>query len=180
MAGGVTGSARGRGTRRLAAPGQTARRRTARGNAVRDGEVARRFLELLGAMKRHVRERLPSLAEGGMSEERFRTLLTLRYYGKGYLRTLAAHDGLSSSALCIMLNHMVDEGLAARTEDPDDRRNVSYELTAAGGARLEAEFQRRTELVRAGICRMGDAEKRRFARAIEVVQSGVEKLKGSK
>ena len=131
-------------------------------------------------MKRYVRERLPPLAEGGMSEERFRTLVTLRYYGKGYLRTLAAHDGLSSSALCIMLNRMVEEGLAARAEDPDDRRNVSYELTNAGSARLEAEFGRRAELVRAGLRRMGEGEKARFARAIETVLAGVEKLKGAK
>ena len=80
--------------------------------AMRDREVAGRFLELLGAMKRYVRELLPPLAGGGMSEERFRTLLTLRYYGKGYLKTLATHDGLSSSALCIMLNRMVEEGFA--------------------------------------------------------------------
>jgi DNA-binding MarR family transcriptional regulator len=154
--------------------------RPARGRTARDGDVASRFLELLGAMKRYVRERLPPLAEGGMSEERFRTLVTLRYYGKGYLRTLAAHDGLSSSALCIMLNRMVDDGLAARTGDPDDRRNVSYELTTAGSARLEAEFERRAELVRAGLGRMGEAEKVRFARAIETVLAGVEKLKTTK
>ncbi len=147
--------------------------------AAGDRMVARRFLELLGAMKRYVREQLPPLAEGGMSEERFRTLLTLRYYGKGYLKTLAAHDGLSSSALCIMLNRMVEEGFAARTEDPDDRRNVSYELTAAGAARLDAEIERRTDLVRGALGRMGSAEKARFARAIETLLAGVEKLKGA-
>ena len=151
--------------------------RPAREQATRDREMASRFLELMGAMKRYVRERLPPLAEGGMSEERFRTLVTHRYYGKGYLRTLAAHDGLSSSALCIMLNRMVEEGLAARAEDTDDRRNVSYELTAAGTARLEGEFERRTELVRIGLGRMGNVEKDRFADAIETVLAGVAKLK---
>jgi DNA-binding MarR family transcriptional regulator len=114
-----------------------------------------------------------------MSEERFRTLLTLRYYGKGYLKTLAAHDGLSSSALCIMLNRMVEEGLAARTEDPDDRRNVFYELTPAGAARLRAELERRTELIRGNLASLGAAEKARFARAMGTVLAGVEKLKGS-
>ncbi len=136
--------------------------RPARQRAARDREVAHRFFELMGAMRRYVRDQLPPLAEGGMSEERFRTLVTLRYYGKSYLRTLAAHDGLSSSALCIMLNRMVEEGLAARSEDPGDRRNVNYELTAAGTARLEGELERRTELVRIGLGRMGDAEKTRF------------------
>jgi DNA-binding MarR family transcriptional regulator len=130
-------------------------------------------------MKKYVREQLPPLSEGGMSEERFRTLLTLRYYGKGYLRTLAAHDGLSSSALCIMLNRMVEEGFAARAEDPDDRRNVFYELTAPGAARLKAEIGRRTDLIHDNLGRLGNAEKARFARAIETVLAGVAKLKGT-
>ena len=142
----------------------------------RDRAVAGRFLELLGAMKRFVREQLPSSAEEGLSEERFRTLLTLRYYGKGYLKTLASHDGLSSSALCIMLNHTVEEGLAARTEDEEDRRNVSYALTAAGSARLDAEMERRTGLISAALGRMQPAEKARFAEAIDTALSGIAKL----
>ena len=144
-----------------------------------DRAVAGRFLELLGAMKRYVRELLPPLAGGGMSEERFRTLVTLRYYGKGYLKTLATHDGLSSSALCIMLNRMVEEGFAARSGDPDDRRNVSYELTASGTARLNAEIERRTELVCGALDRMGDAEKARFAGAIDIILSGISRLTGT-
>ena len=145
----------------------------------RDREMAGRFLELLGAMKRYVRELLPPLAGGGMSEERFRTLVTLRYYGKGYLKTLALHDGLSSSALCIMLNRMVEEGFAAREGDPDDRRNVSYELTAAGTARLNAEIERRTELICGALDRMGNAEKARFAGAIETILSEITRLTGA-
>jgi DNA-binding MarR family transcriptional regulator len=143
-------------------------------------EVAGRFLQLLGSMKRYVREQLPPLADGGMSEERFRTLLTLRYYGKGYLKTLAAHDGLSSSALCIMLNRMVEEGFAARAEDPEDRRNVFYELTPAGSTRLKGEIERRTDLIQEKLRAFGGAEMARFARAIETVLSGVEKLKDAK
>ena len=149
--------------------------RPVRGDVIDDRRVAGRFLELLGAMKRCMRERLP--ADGGMTEERFRTLLTLRFYGKGYLRTLAAHDGLSSSALCIMLNRMVEEGLAARAEDPGDRRNVNYELTSGGSARLDAELQRRADAVGEAIGRMAEADKNRFARAIDTVLAGVEKLK---
>jgi DNA-binding MarR family transcriptional regulator len=140
--------------------------------------MAGRFIELMGAMKRYVRERLPPLAGGGMSEERFRTLLTLKYYGKGYLKTLAMHDGLSSSALCIMLNRMVEEGCAARSEDPDDRRNVSYELTGSGVARLNAEIERRTELVCAALASLGSVEKSRFGGAIETILSAIARMSG--
>jgi DNA-binding MarR family transcriptional regulator len=130
-------------------------------------------------MKRYVRELLPPQAGGGMSEERFRTLLTLRYYGKGYLKTLALHDGLSSSALCIMLNRMVEEGFAAREGDPDDRRNVSYELTTSGTSRLNAEIERRTERICGALDRMGIAEKARFAGAIETLLTGIARLTGT-
>jgi DNA-binding MarR family transcriptional regulator len=144
-----------------------------------DRVLAGRYLELLGAMKRHVREQLPASASKKLSEERFRTLLALRYYGKGYLKTLAMHDGLSSSALCIMLNHMVSEGLAARTEDREDRRNVSYELTASGVGLLSAEIERRTGLICKALNRMGAAEKTRFAKAIETILSGIATLRGT-
>ncbi len=158
----------------------TPHRRAPRGGSLADRALARRFLELLGTMKRYVREQLPPSAEEGMSEERFRTFLTLRFYGKGYLRTLAAHDGLSSSALCIMLNRLVEEGFAARTEDAENRRNVFYELTPAGSARLQAELERRTDLIHGHLARLGRDEKARFARAVETILHGVEKLKGSR
>ncbi len=89
------------------------------------------------------------------------------------------HDGLSSSALCIMLNRLVEDGFAAREGDPDDRRNVSYELTAAGSARLNAEIERRTELVCGALDRMGNAEKARFAGAIETMLAGIARLTGA-
>jgi hypothetical protein len=62
---------------------------------------------------------------------------------KGLSEDPCPHDGLSSSALCVMLNRMVEEGFAAREGDPDDRRGVSYELTASpmrkGGSNRETE-----------------------------------------
>lgn len=142
----------------------------------RDRTLAGRFLELLGAMKRYIREQLPSPAGDGMSEERFRTLLTLKYYGKGYLKTLAAHDGVSSSALCIMLNRMVEEGFAVRIGDQYDRRNVSYELTDAGALRLTVEIERQTDQICTALDGMGSDEKSRFGSAIETLLSGIDSL----
>jgi len=150
--------------------------RSSRHGRASDRALAGRFLELLGAMKRYVREQLPPVSGDGMSEERFRTLLTLKYYGKGYLKTLAAHDGVSSSALCVMLNRVVEEGYAVRSEDREDRRNVSYELTAAGTQRLTAEIERRTDLVCAALDRMGEEKKSRFGGAIETLLAGIAEL----
>ncbi len=140
-------------------------------------ETARRFLELLGAMKRYAREELPPFPERSMSEEKFRSLLGLRLLGRSPLKALAAHDGLSASAQCIMLDRLVSEGFARRGSDPDDRRSALYDLTDSGLALLNAEIARRTELLSSRLDRLGEGGKLRFARAIETVIAGVRKLR---
>jgi DNA-binding MarR family transcriptional regulator len=142
-----------------------------------DRRTASRFLELLGAMKRYAREELPPFPERGMSEEKFRSLLGLRLLGRAPLKSLAAHDGLSASAQCIMLNRLVEEGFAERTADPRDRRSVFYELNDSGLALLNAEIARRTDLLSSSLDRLGKSEKARFARAIETLLAGVAKLR---
>ncbi len=142
-------------------------------------KTAGRFLELLGAMKRFVREEIPLLPDRGMSDEKFRSLLGLRFLGRSPLKTLAAHDGLSASAQCIMLNRLVDGGYAERTGDPKDRRNAFYEMTPTGRDLLRAEIARRTGIVAAHLEGFTAAERERFARGIESVFAGLEKLRAA-
>lgn len=142
-------------------------------------KTSRRFLELLGAMKRYAREEIPPLPDRGMSDEKFRSLLGLRFLGRSPLKTLAAHDGLSASAQCIMLNRLVDEGYAERTGDPKDRRNAFYELTASGLELLSAEIARRTGLVAARLEGFTRTEREGFAKGIESVFAGLEKLRAA-
>jgi DNA-binding MarR family transcriptional regulator len=111
-----------------------------------------------------------------MSEERIRCLAALRYLGRSRLKSLAAYDGLSPPAQCLMLNQLVQEGLATRSDDTVDRRNVLYELTETGRALLNSELARRTEFLCGRLSRLADAEKASFARAVEKVLVGVEKL----
>jgi DNA-binding MarR family transcriptional regulator len=144
-----------------------------------DWRTASRFLELLGAMKRYVREELPPFPERGMSEQKFRTLLSLRLLGGSPLKSLAAHDGLSSSAQCIMLNRLVAEGFAERAADPRDRRSVFYALTDSGLVLLNAEIARRTDLLSSRLDRLGMTEKARFARAIETLLKGLARLRST-
>jgi DNA-binding MarR family transcriptional regulator len=144
-----------------------------------DRRTAGRFLELLGAMKRFAREELRAFPARGMSEERFRTLLSLRLVGRSSLKTLAMQDGLSSSAQCIMLNRLVVEGFAHRAADERDRRRVLYGLTDAGRDLLDQEIARRTDLLSARIGRLKDGEKAGLARAIETLIRGVARLRSA-
>lgn len=141
-----------------------------------DRLLAERFMELFRSMKRYIREEVAPISETGMSEERIRCLAALRYLGKSRLKSLAAYDGLSAPAQCLMLNQLVQEGLAARSDDTVDRRNVFYELTETGLALLNSELARRTEFLCRRLSRLADAEKASFAKAVEKVLVGVQKL----
>ena len=75
-----------------------------------------------------------------------------------------------------MLNQLVQEGLAGRSNDTVDRRNVFYELTETGLALLNSELARRAEFLCGRLSRLADAEKASFAKAVEKVSLGVQKL----
>ena len=137
---------------------------------------ALRFLELLGAMKRYVREELAPPPERGMSEEKFRSLLGLKALGSGSLKNLAAHDGLSASAQCIMLDRLVAEGFALRSPDPEDRRRVRYELSEEGRSVLRSEIERRSAILTTQLARFSGAERERFAAAVEVLLAALSRM----
>jgi DNA-binding MarR family transcriptional regulator len=139
-----------------------------------DRLLAERFMELFRSMKRYIRQEVGLASE--TSEGRVRCLAALRYLGKSRLKSLAAYDGLSSSAECLMLNQLVQEGLAARSDDTQDRRNVFYELTKTGLALLNAELARRTNIISGKLSRLGDPEMTSLAKAIETMLEGIKKL----
>ena len=129
-------------------------------------------------MKRYVREELPPFPERGMSEERFRSLLGVRNLERASLKELAAHDGLSASAQCIMMNRLVAEGFARRTADSTDRRVVYYELTESGLVLLNQEIARRTELLGSVLGKLSANERTRIARAVDTLLAAIVKLRG--
>ena len=148
-----------------------------RDSAQDDRLLAERFMELIRSLKRYIREEITPISETGMSEERLRCLVALRYLGKSQLKSLAAYDGLSAPAKCLMLNQLVQEGLAARSDDAVDRRNVFYELTETGLALLNSELARRTAFLCRRLSRFEGSEKASFAKAIETVLGGVQKIR---
>ena len=153
-----------------------AKKKTLRNRSQDDRLLAERFMELFRSMKRYIRLEVAPISVMEMSEERLRCLAALSYLGKSRLKSLAAYDGLSTPAQCLMLNQLVQEGLAARSYDTEDRRNVFYELTETGLALLNSELARRTDFLCERLSRLVDAEKANFAKAIETLLAWVPKL----
>ncbi len=152
------------------------KKRALRAGTQDDRLLAERFMELFRSLKRYIREEVAANSAPGMREERLRCLAALRYLGRSHLKSLAAYDGLSTPAQCLMLNQLVKEGLVARSEDTKDRRNVFYELTGTGLGILNAALARRTDFLSGRLIRLESTEKASFAAAIESVLAGVEKL----
>jgi DNA-binding MarR family transcriptional regulator len=78
-------------------------------------------------------------------------LFRVHYKGKCGVSDLGDHLGVSNAAASQMLEKMVQQGLVARIEDPQDRRNKLISLTPEGNVLVRESMEARqgwlTELV---------------------------------
>jgi DNA-binding MarR family transcriptional regulator len=91
------------------------------------------FHEWIGLfMHRSMQGTIQYARENGLSMSMVGTLFHLNRRGHAGVSDLGQHLGVSSAAASQMLDHLVEEGLIERTEDPDDRRMKKISLTAKG------------------------------------------------
>ena len=83
--------------------------------------------------------------------------------GRAMVSRLAEQLGLSRGALSARLSPLEDDGLITRTTDPDDRRRVHVELTAAGREAFDRHGQHEGRDEAALLDVLSDAEQRRLA-----------------
>jgi len=70
--------------------------------------------------------------EHNYSMAQLNALFRIRHKGTCGVSDLGEEMGVSSAAASQLLERLVQQGLAARTEDPQDRRNKRVALTEAG------------------------------------------------
>jgi DNA-binding MarR family transcriptional regulator len=144
--------------------------------------IVERIQKLQWHLDRSARE---TLERFDLSHGEWRLMGHLRYSGppyRGKPGKLAKHLGLSSGAMTNRLDNMERRGLVRRLDDPDDRRGVIVELTAAGQELWEETvgMQAQKEAFVAGV--LDDDEKsrlndllRRMVRAFEDLHGPVHK-----
>jgi DNA-binding MarR family transcriptional regulator len=84
---------------------------------------------------------------------------------------LAAREGLAQPTVTRMIARLEKLGLAARRPDPDDRRVVVVNITAAGKRELTLLRARYHEVLRASLAKMDDADIAALARGAEALQA---------
>jgi len=137
-------------------------------------DTVRRFVGFAVWLKRSFRAEL-SRVQGGLSEERFRSLLYLSESSGSGLSRLSERIHISSSSLCIMLKKLEEDGYVQRRRGDADRRQVAYRLTAAGQARLEEERVRRLAVFAERFQSIGPEDQQRLMRAMDDMQSILQK-----
>ncbi len=138
------------------------------------GEV-RDTAVLVGTLFRHLTsfsdggDSLRMIDERGLSFVQFKAMIELSVYRPGdapYLQELAERLGASMPSTSRAIDGLVRQGLASRSEDPDDRRRRRIELTEEGRQVINSFFSRRM----AGAVRfsagLDDEQRRALDRAI--------------
>ena len=91
------------------------------------------------------RVKVSPVKESGYPRQLLVLLLRLHNSGRTRLKDIARREGASTSNLCAAFRRLERDGLVVRVTDKDDRRNVWYDVTAAGAdaARRAADSIRR-------------------------------------
>ncbi|MBI3160526.1 MAG: MarR family transcriptional regulator [Chloroflexi bacterium] len=81
--------------------------------------------------------------EAGMSMPQMQTLMRLHYHGECNVSEVGSHLEISNAAASQLIQRLVEDGLLARNEGPDDRRTKVLGLTPAGRDLVQAAIATR-------------------------------------
>lgn len=112
--------------------------------------------------------------EKGLSRSMIGTLFHLSHRDHAGVTDLGEHLGVSSAAASQMLEHLVEEGLIQRTEDPDDRRMKKLSLTDKGSEVMKESVSARLGWLEELSASLSEEEKNQISIAINLI---VEKSK---
>jgi len=112
--------------------------------------------------------------EKGLSRSMIGTLFHLNHRGHAGVTDLSEHLGVSSAAASQMLEHLVEEGLIQREEDPDDRRMKKITLTDKGNQVMKESINARLGWFDELSENLSEEEKKQISTAINML---IEKTK---
>ncbi|MBI4770665.1 MAG: MarR family transcriptional regulator [Chloroflexi bacterium] len=95
-------------------------------------------------MRRSMHDFMRSMKDTGLSMGQLSTLIRLHYHGPCGVSEVGGHLGVSNAAASQLVERMVQLGLLARGEDPDDRRVKQVSLTEAGRALIQRGVEAHT------------------------------------
>jgi len=107
--------------------------------------------------------------EKNLSKSMIGTLFHLSHRDHAGVTDLGEHLGVSSAAASQMLEHLAEEGLIQRTEDPDDRRMRKITLTEKGFQVMKDSVSARLGWLEELTESFSDKEKVQITTAMELI-----------
>jgi DNA-binding MarR family transcriptional regulator len=111
------------------------------------------------------------LSPAGLSLTAAATLSTLDRTGPSRLTELAAREGVSQPAMTQLIARLSEQGLTARTADPEDGRVVRVQLTAAGRDLIATRRTVRAERVSGLLTSLTPAERAALIAALPALHT---------
>ncbi len=127
-------------------------------------------------MHRSMRGYMLYAREKGLSRSMIGTLFHLSHRDHAGVTDLGEHLGVSSAAASQMLEHLVEEGLIERTEDPDDRRMKKITLTDKGSRVMKESVSARLGWLEQLTTNLSKDEKRQITSAMDLIIKKAEEM----
>jgi DNA-binding MarR family transcriptional regulator len=116
------------------------------------------------------------IAGGGLTHTQFSVLSSVDRRGPLGLSELADIEGINPTMLSRIVGKLEDAGLIARTTDPDDRRAIRVETTAAGAKLRRRLLTERSRLLTQRLDGLPDDEVARLIAALPALEALGEQL----
>jgi len=100
-------------------------------------ESASEVLDVVPMVMRDIRKELRKQGANELSVPQFRTLMFLDRTKQASLSDVAEHVGLTLPSMSVLIDGLVDRGLAKRQSDSTDRRRITLALTNQGRTRID-------------------------------------------
>jgi DNA-binding MarR family transcriptional regulator len=110
--------------------------------------------------------------EAGLSMPQMQTLMRLHYHGECNVSDVGSHLEISNAAASQLVQRLVEDGLLARSEDPEDRRTKVLGLTPAGRELVQAAMAARGAWMGALAQSLDEAEKAAIGPALARLVAG--------
>jgi DNA-binding MarR family transcriptional regulator len=128
------------------------------------------IVELMSAM------RTPEFPDSHVTMAQMRVLMLLSAIGEARMSDLAHELGIAPSTLSSLVDRLVEGGLAARRDDPRDRRSVLVALAPAGSKVLDHFNELGTDALRALLEQLDAKDIVTVNKAIELLVAAARRL----
>jgi DNA-binding MarR family transcriptional regulator len=142
-------------------------------------EVVQAYLEVGQTLRL---ARLPNWITADLTLTQLKAMVLLEHYGPQAVGELAGRLGTGKPATSVLVQQLVEQGFAVRSEDTRDRRRTLVRLTPEGAALVSGQRQRTEEQLRGWLIELDDAELAdlqaglaalvRAAQAVPAIQAG--------